>query len=541
MDINISEAAKQENAEVFLSYAREDEELCKKLEAHLSLLKRQGTISTWHDRNINAGSEWKRDIDAHLNMAQIILLLVSPDFIASDYCYSTEMTRAMERHDSGEARVIPIILRPVDWQRAPFGKLQALPRDAKPVTDWSSQDQAFYDIVQGIRSLVETFVSPRSGQGSPPTALSYPIRLSYTAPPFLKQAVEMLDSEQQARRKEGIELLRQTDHPLVREIFTAALQHPIRDVRIQAAVSLLRFGPPSVPEFLPALREALYQETDPRWRADIVRNLGKVGGASIVSDLSLVRHDADPYVREVVVDVLGNIGGDEALSLLSTFLQDPDVRVRTTVGRALHRIGGTEASSQLLRFLDDPDPQIRRDIVSHLGTSGDTATVVPALLYALRDSDRLVRQRAARALSWKGSVAVPGLREALRDSNSETKRFACEALGTIGDLTAVPDLLQVLHDPGAGPTLRDKQEAQYGATEALGKIGDPVGIDDILQTMGWVVSSAWRGSDEPVISALTTLASKGNAGIPRLLQARGDPNEQIRRLAVRTLERMGVK
>src|SRR5947209_5049969 len=113
--------------EVFFSYAHADELLQKKLETHLSALKRQGLIVEWHDRDISAGTDWAHEINAHLNSAHIILLLVSPDFIASEYCYSIEMLRAMERHESGEARVIPIVLRPTDWKGMPFSKLEALP------------------------------------------------------------------------------------------------------------------------------------------------------------------------------------------------------------------------------------------------------------------------------------------------------------------------------------------------------------------------------------------------------------------------------
>src|SRR5260370_35842881 len=94
---------------------------------HLSVLKRQGIIDIWHDRNISAGTEWEREIDKHLNTAQIILLLISPDFMDSDYCYGIEMKRAMERYEQGKSRVIPIILRPAYWQKTPFGNLQALP------------------------------------------------------------------------------------------------------------------------------------------------------------------------------------------------------------------------------------------------------------------------------------------------------------------------------------------------------------------------------------------------------------------------------
>jgi hypothetical protein len=146
--------------EVFFSYSHKDEELCVELVKHLSILKRQGVIQDWHDRKIGAGKEWEGEIDTHLNTAGIILLLISSDFLASDYCYDKEMNRALERHEAGKARVIPIILRPVDWEGAPFGKLQALPKDAKPVTNWPDHDQAFLNIAQGIRAAVEELVGP---------------------------------------------------------------------------------------------------------------------------------------------------------------------------------------------------------------------------------------------------------------------------------------------------------------------------------------------------------------------------------------------
>lgn len=94
----------------------------------------RGYIASWYDRRISAGEEWKHQIDAHLEAADIILLLVSADFLASDYCYDIEMRRALERHDAGEARVIPVIVRAVDWTGAPFDRLKILPRDAKPVS-----------------------------------------------------------------------------------------------------------------------------------------------------------------------------------------------------------------------------------------------------------------------------------------------------------------------------------------------------------------------------------------------------------------------
>jgi HEAT repeat protein/3',5'-cyclic AMP phosphodiesterase CpdA len=151
-----------EAIEVFFSYAHQDEDLRDELAKHLKLLERQGIISGWHDRKISAGQERAGEIDRHLNAARIILLLISADFIASDYCYDIELQRAIARHDAGEARVIPIILRPVDWQNVPFdklratpfGKLQPLPMEGKPVTKWRDRDEAMLDIVQGIRAAV---------------------------------------------------------------------------------------------------------------------------------------------------------------------------------------------------------------------------------------------------------------------------------------------------------------------------------------------------------------------------------------------------
>lgn len=141
---------------LFYSYSHRDETLRNELENHLKLLQRQGVIESWHDRDIEAGDEWKLRISDALERADIVLLLVSSDFLASDYCYELEMKRALERHDTGQARVIPIILRDVNWTKAPFGKLQALPKDALPVTRWPDKDSAWRDVSEGIERVVGT-------------------------------------------------------------------------------------------------------------------------------------------------------------------------------------------------------------------------------------------------------------------------------------------------------------------------------------------------------------------------------------------------
>ncbi|HEX8181450.1 MAG TPA: tetratricopeptide repeat protein [Pyrinomonadaceae bacterium] len=154
--------------EIFYSYAHKDEALRDRLEQHLATLKHAGDIAVWHDRRIPPGTQWDRQIDAHLNSADIILLLVSADFLASKYCTDIEVARAMQRHAAGTARVIPIILHPCDWMPAPFGKLQGLPKDAKPVSLWPNQDEAFLNVVQGIRAAIADMTTTTTLRPKPP-------------------------------------------------------------------------------------------------------------------------------------------------------------------------------------------------------------------------------------------------------------------------------------------------------------------------------------------------------------------------------------
>lgn len=150
-------------ATIFFSYSHKDEALRNELEMHLSMLKHEGLIEAWHDRRIPAGDELDEAIFRNLESADVILLLVSSDFIGSWYCYSKEMQRAMERHDAGEARVIPVILRHCDWGNAPFGRLLAAPRDGKPVASWADRDEAMTDVARQVRQALKSTPSkPRA-------------------------------------------------------------------------------------------------------------------------------------------------------------------------------------------------------------------------------------------------------------------------------------------------------------------------------------------------------------------------------------------
>lgn len=137
---------------VFFSYCHADEALRDQLERQLKILQRQGLIETWHDRRIEAGQEFAGEIDAHIETDEIILLLVSPDFLNSDYCYEVEMVRALERHEAGEAIVIPVILRDCLWKGAPFGKILGVPTDGRPVTQWPDIDHAFRLVAEAVQA-----------------------------------------------------------------------------------------------------------------------------------------------------------------------------------------------------------------------------------------------------------------------------------------------------------------------------------------------------------------------------------------------------
>ena len=144
---------------IFLSYSHADEDLKKELDKHLMPLKRSGKIETWNDRELIAGQEWNEEISAELNKADIILLLISIDFIASQYIWDKELSAAMKRHEDGTAQVVPVIMKNCLWQEMPFAKLQALPRNAKPVTTYETHDDAFTEIAGSINKLVDYMIS----------------------------------------------------------------------------------------------------------------------------------------------------------------------------------------------------------------------------------------------------------------------------------------------------------------------------------------------------------------------------------------------
>jgi hypothetical protein len=178
---------------LFFSYSHRDEALRDQLEVQLAMLKRQGIIEAWHDRRIGAGERLHEAIDTHVRQDDIILLLVSPDFLASDYCYDVEVKTALERHRAGDAIVIPVILRPCDWIPA-FGFLNATPRDGKAITTWPNEDEAFLEVAKAVRAAAES--QRKAAEAADPAVPA--------AQPPKSHGIEAVNSSPQTERAAGM-------------------------------------------------------------------------------------------------------------------------------------------------------------------------------------------------------------------------------------------------------------------------------------------------------------------------------------------------
>lgn len=147
---------------LFLSYSHKDEAFRSELAAHLAPLRHQGLILEWTDRQIPPGSEWEPEILGKLGQADIVILLISSDFINSKYCYGVELERALEKHHDKSARVVPVIARPCHWQGLPFGILQSLPSEGTPISTWPDRDSAYLSVAQGIENVARELLTNSS-------------------------------------------------------------------------------------------------------------------------------------------------------------------------------------------------------------------------------------------------------------------------------------------------------------------------------------------------------------------------------------------
>lgn len=160
--VGVIDSEKYRPLKVFISYSHQDEKLKDELLKHLAPLKRNGLVSEWHDRKLMAGENWRSEISRNLYEADIVILIISIDFINSDYCYEIEMEQAIIRNNEGKCRVVPVLARPCLWADAPFAQIQALPRDAKPISMWSNQDEALVYIAEKLQELAKEMIEERA-------------------------------------------------------------------------------------------------------------------------------------------------------------------------------------------------------------------------------------------------------------------------------------------------------------------------------------------------------------------------------------------
>lgn len=143
-------------AHAFISYSHSDENIVKRLHTHMSQLKREGNLTSWYDGEILAGASFDKDISTELSKADIFIAIVSPDYISSAYCFDIEFQDALNRFSQGHVRIVPVIAQPCDWKASPFGKFKAIPKDGKPISEWTNENNAFLNIIDELRKLVST-------------------------------------------------------------------------------------------------------------------------------------------------------------------------------------------------------------------------------------------------------------------------------------------------------------------------------------------------------------------------------------------------
>jgi TIR domain/HEAT repeats len=213
---------------VFYSYSHKDAELRERLGTYLAPLAHQKKIAEWHDRKIEPGADWETEINSHLESANLILLLVSADFLASEYCFGVEVEKALIRLKRGEAKVVPVLLKPCLWKESPFSELQIIPRDARAITSWASPEEALNDVAAEISKLVSTS-PPSPPEPEPHKAHGFQSSLDLVrhqvrsyARLYERTRQRMRPSDERTRRMEQIfekmRLLATASYPLLDEL-----------------------------------------------------------------------------------------------------------------------------------------------------------------------------------------------------------------------------------------------------------------------------------------------------------------------------------
>jgi hypothetical protein len=185
---------------LFISYSHADARLLERLHKHLAQLKREGSVSEWYDREITAGGHIDAEIGDQLAAADIFMAALSPDFIASAYCYEVELQRALEREERGDLIIVPVIFEPCDWLATPLGKFKALPEDGKPVSEFTNENAALLGVTSELRRLISKSKRPIKVKGSNVAPDTFPVLADVRSRYRIKRDYDQIDKRDYVER-----------------------------------------------------------------------------------------------------------------------------------------------------------------------------------------------------------------------------------------------------------------------------------------------------------------------------------------------------
>src|SRR5260221_387214 len=480
---------------IFISYYHDDSDFAEVL---INRIEKAG-FETWVDSDsLDAGEDGRAEIDQAINAALGLIVIMTPEAGNSEY-----VTYEWAFEWGAGVKVIPLLYKDAKV-RPGLEAVQYLNFTSRTTRPWD----ALIEVVKQAANFT----------------VSNPTPILTDMPSYLKQSVELLDSADPQERKNAVELLEQLDHPLAHQALINALQHPLADVRIAAA---LVQGKLHDKRAILSLIEALrVKDQSVNFAAQEI--LIELGDSSI-NELLEVLMDKDAEVRCRAIEALGKIGNPSALSGLMKALNDEDEQVRGKAAWALGKIRSPIAISALLETFNDVE-DVWKETIWAFGEIGD-ATTAPYLIEVLRSNkkwQRSLKDDIAEALGKLGEDAIPDLIEAMSDGDAYVRAGAAKALGTLGATTAVPFLIDAL---------RDKDFlVGMDAAEALGKIGDTRAVPALIEAV-------YNEDDEYGILRFYDVIALGelkdSAAIPILLKALHDKSRNVRSRAAWALGEIG--
>lgn len=424
-------------AHIFISYCHADSDFAAMLKLELE----KAAFNVWMDtERLRAGDDWREAIDDGIRSAFALVVVMSPAAKASEYA-TYEWSCAW----GARVNVIPLLLQPTPLHPR-LAALQYLDFSDMGARPWDK-------LIERLRELESQ--NQHSG-----------VRVSRDAPPAVQRAVTALDSHEPKERATAIESLSKMSHATALEALAEATQHPIQDVRINAAFKLADITQHKDTRAVPPLIEAL-REHDSNLRQNAAKALGRIGDPQAVPGLLDSLHREDSRVRRTAATALSKIG-TAAVSGLLDALKHRDYRVREMAAWALGEIGDAAAAPALIASLGEKDPEARRAIIAALVKIGVPA--VPELLADLQSSDWTIRLAGVKLLGDIGDVsAVPTIAQLLNDEYGAVRKATAEVLGKLADPGAVPALSQRL-------STEDSSDVLSAIVQALGAIGDASAI-----------------------------------------------------------------